>query len=118
MAVIAFGLAGWCLCGATMGVAMAMTDLDHALQVHALAAPIIFIVLSFVYFRRNGAFSPFRTAITFLAIVFAMDFLLVALVIERSLAMFGSLIGTWLPFLLIFLSTWLTGLAMRAARQP
>jgi hypothetical protein len=34
----------------------------------------------------------------------------VALVILRSLEMFTSLLGSWIPFALIFGSTWLTGL--------
>jgi hypothetical protein len=38
-----------------------------------------------------------------------VDFLLVALVINHSLAMFASLLGTWIPFALIFASTYLTG---------
>jgi hypothetical protein len=113
--VVVFGLVGWCLCGATMGVAMATTDLGHALVIHALAAPAIFAGVSTVYFRRLATFSPLRTATTFLVIVIAMDFFLVALLIERSFAMFESLIGTWLPFALIFLSTWLTGVIMRKA---
>jgi len=115
---VIFGLVGWGLCGATMGMAMASTDIGRALVIHAFAAPAIFAAVSFFYFRRVGAFSPLRTAITFLAIVITMDFVLVALVIERSLAMFESFIGTWLPFVLIFLSTWLTGLALHRAKQP
>ncbi len=48
-----------------------------------------------------------------------MDFLLVALVILRSLAMFASLLGTWIPFALIFTATYLTGLYRSRARlQP
>ena len=34
---------------------------------------------------------------------------LVALVIIQSLAMFASVLGTWIPFALIFASTYLTG---------
>jgi hypothetical protein len=33
----------------------------------------------------------------------------VALLIERSFKMFESIVGTWPPFLLIFISTWWTG---------
>jgi hypothetical protein len=38
-----------------------------------------------------------------------MDFLVTALIINRSLAMFASALGTWIPFCLIFASTWLSG---------
>jgi hypothetical protein len=44
-----------------------------------------------------------------------MDVFVVALLIEGSFDMFKSVLGTWLPFLLIFLSTWWTGLAVRRA---
>jgi len=39
-----------------------------------------------------------------------MDFFLVGLLIQRSLVMFTSALGTWIPFGLIFLSTYLSGL--------
>ena len=43
-------------------------------------------------------------AIMFLLIVILMDFFLVALVINKSMEMFQSPLGTWIPFGLIFLS--------------
>jgi hypothetical protein len=39
-----------------------------------------------------------------------VDFFVVGLLINRSLEMFASLLGTWIPFALIFTSTWLSGL--------
>jgi hypothetical protein len=50
-----------------------------------------------------------QTALIFVGFVITVDFLLVALVINHSLAMFASLLGTWIPFALIFASTYLTG---------
>jgi uncharacterized integral membrane protein len=48
-----------------------------------------------------------------------MDFFLVALIINRSFDMFRSLLGTWIPFGLIFLSSYLTGLVVVArVRRP
>jgi hypothetical protein len=38
-----------------------------------------------------------------------VDFIVVGLAINRSLEMFSSLLGTWIPFAMIFASTWLTG---------
>jgi hypothetical protein len=38
-----------------------------------------------------------------------MDFFVVALIIYQSLDMFRSLLGTWVPFFLIFGATWATG---------
>ena len=116
---VAHGLVGWVLCGTTMGVGMKMTTLEIALILHALAAPIIFTALSLFYFRRLGSWPPFRAAATFLGVVIIMDVFVVALFVERSFEMFESVLGTWLPFLLVFVSTWWTGIAVRrAAHRP
>ncbi len=104
-----FGLLGWAMCGAIMFVGMAVTSMQTTLIVHAVGAPVIFATISWVYFTRFGYTSPLTTALAFLAIVVFLDFFLVALVINRSLEMFASLLGTWIPFVLIFMSTYLTG---------
>ncbi len=93
-----------------MGVGQAVTSLENALLIHAIGAPIIFALLSFIYFKNFNYTTPLQTAMVFLAVVVSLDVFLVALVIEKSLAMFTSLIGTWIPFALIFMSTYLTGL--------
>ncbi len=107
--ILAHALVGWALCDATIIIGFAVTSLDNALVVHAIAAPIIFAAVSLVYFRWFHYTRPVTTAGIFIAFVVAMDFFVVALLINRSLAMFTSLLGTWIPFALIFLSTWLTG---------
>lgn len=106
-------LVGWGLCGATMFVGMALTTPARALAIHAVVAPFIFAAISYVYFRRSAAWPPLAAAGVFLGIVVAMDFFVVALFIEKSFEMFKSAEGTWLPFALIFASTWCTGLVMR-----
>ena len=108
--IIAHAFVGWSLCAATMGIGMAVTSLENTLIIHAIAAPIFFAGVSLVYFRKFNYTSPIQTAAIFVAFVIAMDFFLVAMLINRSLEMFTSLLGTWFPFGLIFLSTWLTGL--------
>lgn len=116
---VTHGVVGWALCGATMSVGMRLTSLETALLLHALAAPVIFTAIALVYFHRFGSWSPLGTAATFLGVVVVMDFFVVALVIEQNFEMFESILGTWLPFLLIFVSTWWTGLAVRrAAHRP
>jgi hypothetical protein len=63
-----------------------------------------------VYFLKFNYTSPMVTATCFLAFVVLVDFFLVALVINESIDMFKSPLGTWIPFLLIFLSTYVTGI--------
>ncbi len=104
---------GWALCAATMGIGMATTSLQNALIVHAIGAPIFFTIVSLNYFKKFNYTTPLQTAMIFVGFVIVVDFFVVALLINRSLEMFGSLLGTWIPFALIFTSTYLTGEARR-----
>ncbi len=69
-----------------------------------------FTGVSLIYFNKFNYTTPLSTAAIFVGFVIAVDFFIVAMVINRSLEMFASLLGTWIPFLLIFISTYLTGL--------
>ena len=100
---------GWGLCAATMGIGVATTSLENALIIHAIGAPIFFVIVSLIYFKKFNYTTPFQTATVFVVFVIAVDFFVVALLINRSLEMFASLLGTWIPFALIFVSTYLTG---------
>lgn len=108
--ILALGLLGWALCGAIMFIGMSVMSIETTLIVHAIGAPVIFSTISWFYFRKLRYTSPLQTSVIFVLIVIFMDFFLVALIINRSLEMFQSLLGTWIPFVLIFLSTNLTGL--------
>ena len=106
---LAHAVVGWALCGAMMGLGMAFTSLSTALVVHLVAAPVFFIMISLVYYRWFGFTTPLQTATAFMAIVIFLDIFVVALLIEHSFAMFASVLDIWLPFLLNFLATYLTG---------
>ena len=69
------------------------------------------------YFKKFDYTSPFVTAIIFTLIVMILDFFVVAMVIEKNLEMFESVMGTWLPFLFIFLTVWLRGLAIHRGEE-
>ena len=114
LAVLALhGAVGWALCGASMGVGLSFTTLPTALAIHAVVAPIAFAAVSWVYFRYFAYTGPAATAAAFLAVVILLDVFVVALLIERSFAMFASPLGTWIPFALIFAATWITGRVVR-----
>lgn len=115
--ILTHAFVGWMLCAATIGIGMAVTSIDNALIIHAIGAPIFFAGVSLVYFRKFNFTPPLQTASIFLAFVIAMDFFVVALLINRSIEMFASLLGTWIPFALIFASTFLTGLLLQQSRQ-
>jgi menaquinone-dependent protoporphyrinogen oxidase len=118
--LLAHGAAGWALCAALMAVLLQATSLDIAIAIHAVAAPLIFAAIAVNYFRAHGAREPLPTALTFTGIVVLLDVGVVALLVLQSFAMFASVAGTWLPFGLIFLATWATGvvISMLPAGKP
>jgi hypothetical protein len=115
--ILAHAFVGWALCAATMMTGMATMSVDNAMIVHAIAAPIIFTLVSLVYFNRYNYTSPLATGLIFVSFVILVDFFLIALVINRSLEMFASWLGTWIPFVLIFTSTYVTGVLVTRASQ-
>ena len=107
--LLAHAFVGWALCTASMGIGMAVTSEQNALIIHVIAAPIVFATVSWIYFSRFAYTTPVQTAIVFTSFVILVDFFVVALLVLRSLEMFASPLGTWIPFALIFASTYLTG---------
>jgi len=111
--ILVHAFVGWGLCGLTMGIGMATTSLTNTLIIHAIGAPVFFCFLSLYYFKRFHYTAPLQTAVIFVSFVILMDIFVVAFLIEKSFDMFRSFLGTWLPFFLIFISTYLTGLYTR-----
>lgn len=107
--MIGHAFVGWLLCAGTIGIAQAVWSLDTALVLHAIGAPIYFLAVSRHYFRRYTYTTPLQTAGAFIGFVMTIDLFVAGLVVNRNLEMFTSVLGTWLPFALIFTSTWLTG---------
>ena len=108
--ILIFAFIGWMLCFAVIGIGRKVTTMDKTLIAHAIAAPLIFVGLSLVYFTFFNFTTPLETALIFTVFIILMDFIVVALIIEKSYDMFKSLIGTWVPFILIFITTYLTGI--------
>lgn len=116
--ILVHAFIGWALCTASMVIGMATMSLQSALIVHAIGAPIIFTLISLVYFNKFNYTQPLQTALIFVSFVIVVDFFVVALLINRSLDMFASPLGTWIPFALIFTSTYVTGLlTVRSSKQ-
>lgn len=107
--LIGTGIAIWACCGAVMGLAQSLTTTDNALLIHAAAAPVVGAGLSFAYYRATRSDRFVFTAGVLTVTPAALDFFVVATLLLRSYGMFGSLIGTWIPFALIFVSSYLTG---------
>jgi multidrug transporter EmrE-like cation transporter len=98
------------VCFAVMGASMATLTVDTALVVHAAAAPFVSAIFSYIYFKKFNYSSPLITAIVIMATVILLDFFLTATIILQDYAMFYSLIGTWIPFALIFTAALIVGI--------
>jgi hypothetical protein len=110
--ILTFGISGWAACGIIMFTLLHITTIYLSLIIHFIATPFIFLAISNLYFKKFDYTTPFVTAVIFTVIVMILDFFVVAMVIEKNLEMFESVMGTWLPFLFIFLTVWLRGLAI------
>lgn len=106
---ILHALAVWAVCGAIIGIGRGLAPLQTVLIIHAIVAPAFAALVALFYFKKFNYYSPLKTAFIFLLFIFIMDAGLVAPVFEKSFAMFSSILGTWLPFCLIFISVYLTG---------
>jgi len=117
--VLVHAFVGWALCAATIGIGMATTSVENALVIHAIGAAVFFTAVSLFYFRKYHYTTPLQTALIFIVFVMAMDFFVVALLVLKSVDMFRDPMGTWIPFALIFLSTYITGLlTIGSASRP
>ncbi len=104
-----FGLIGWGLCGAIIGIGRSVTTMETTLIIHVIAVPIVFGVLSFFYHRYFHFTEPIQTGLIFMGMAILLDAGIIAPFAEKSFAMFASILGTWIPFGLIFLATYLVG---------
>lgn len=116
VALVACAVVGWAYCGALIGVGRQFFSLETTLVIHAVGAPMGFSIISYFYHRTFALARPVVTAAAFLSIVVALDLAVVAVFMERSFLMFRSFLGTWLPFLLIFVATYVAGQAVPRSR--
>jgi len=107
--LLAHAFTGWGLCGAIVGIGRNVTSMQVTLIVHAVGAPVIFVVISLIYYKWFHDTTALQTAAAFVLFVIFMDVFVVALLIEKSFEMFSSILGTWLPFVLIFAAVYITG---------
>jgi hypothetical protein len=115
LVLFAFAVLGWGICGAIIGIGRALTSMQNTLIIHALAVPVVFGGLGWLYFRFFGYTSALQTALFFTGLAIFLDATVIALLVEKSYAMFASVLGTWIPFGLIFLATYLVGYRLERA---
>jgi len=105
----AYGLAGWALLAIAMLGLTPLVSAGFAVTIHFILAPLVFAALAASYFKAPGAWEPMPTAGIFTAIVVALDALLLAWLSTEGFALFANVWATWVPYVLIFVATWMTG---------
>ncbi len=110
MSLIVHGLVGWAVCGATIGIGRQVVSMRATLAIHLVVAPLAFALLTWSHFKRHPRSGPLQTSLALVGLAIGLDAFLVAPVFEHSYAMFGSIVGTWVPFGLIWLASLRVGL--------
>lgn len=107
LCLFACSLVLWGLCGAVIALGRKLWSERTTLYVHLIAAPCFAFLMASVFKYAFPAFDPLLRAEVMTAIIIALDLFVVAPFLERSFAMFKSLIGTWIPFAAIFVASWI-----------
>ena len=82
--ILIHALVGWGLCGAIIGIGRNVTTMQNTLVIHAIAVPIVFSLLSLVYFRYFNFTTPLQTAAIFFTFAVLMDFFVIAIFVENA----------------------------------
>jgi hypothetical protein len=103
----------WGACGGVIYAGRRLWSNDTTLRVHLTAAPIIAFLCAALHAAVAPGFDPLMRAMAMTLSIVALGALVVAPLFERSYAMFQSVIGTWLPFVMIFAAAWAAGVLAR-----
>ncbi len=110
--LLALALVLWGTCGAVIAIGRRLWPLDTVLRVHLIVAPVIAFLVSAAHRLLASDFDPVHRAAAITALVVILDAGVVAPLFERSYAMFRSFIGTWLPFVAIFVASLTAGVVI------
>ncbi len=116
--LLGYGVLGWAAAAALAGAILPWGGFGAALAVHAIVLPIIFIFLAWRYFRVLGSRDPLPTAAIWTGLTAALDLSIAARFTEHGLQFLTSMLGAWLPLLVVFLATWFTGLLISTMPWP
>ncbi|WP_455277920.1 hypothetical protein [[Eubacterium] cellulosolvens] len=98
---------------ATIGIGMAGTSVENVIIAHAILVPVMAVIVSLIYFNKFYYATALQTAALFVEFIITVDFFVVAILINKNLEMFMSPLGTLIPFILIFVATYLTGIFLK-----
>jgi menaquinone-dependent protoporphyrinogen oxidase len=103
------GLIGAAVCAALV-VGAPLVLGDEARWIHAILAPLVFVLVSHQYFRVHGSRDPLPTAATFALTLAAVEIAVVDARLQSTQLLDSP--AFWVPLALVFLLTWATGALM------
>jgi menaquinone-dependent protoporphyrinogen oxidase len=106
--LLAHAVMGWAACALATAAIAAVAGTGVALAIDAVLAPAVFFLVARHYFHPRGARGAVVTAITFATTMLLFNLVAMSLLPRRGVALV-SLVGLWLPALLIFAVTWAMG---------
>jgi len=110
--ILLHSLVGWAVCSAIIFIGRSVTTMETTFTIHAIAVPIVFGLIAWLYFGKFAYTTPLQTAAIFVGFVLLMDGGIIAPFVEKSSAMFTSILsilGMWIPLVEIFMATFLVG---------
>jgi len=106
--LVTHGLVGWGLCAVHELWLLEVATPQRTVVVRAIAAAIIFGMVAWHYFSVRGARDPLPSASFFTGLVVVLDLALRFFAPGSSDVLMGFA-GTWLPWLLVFVTTYVIG---------
>lgn len=100
---------GWSWCGAITGLGQLLLPANTLLIFYLLLSPIGVGLLAWRFHQNFPGIQQLNVAYWFTGIIIFLNVALTAPVFEKSYSMFANIIGTWLPFALIFGAVYLAG---------
>jgi hypothetical protein len=115
---ILHAIAIWTLSAALLVGSSFLLWAATAVTIRVATAPMIAAVVASVFFTKYDDARPLGVAITFTATVALLDAIVLAALIQRSAAIFVQPLATWVPYALIFATTWMSGALMAQPPAP
>jgi len=107
--VLLFTLAGWGMLAAVLLIGRKLLGMPNALIAQAVAAPVVFALVSWLYFRRYAYTSPLRTACIFTGAAIFLQAAVFAFFTPQGATIFFRPLSAWAAFALTFATTYLVG---------
>jgi hypothetical protein len=109
LVILLLSLIGWGILLAVIVIGSKVTTISNTLIIQLIAAPILYAVISRIYFKRFGYTTPLQTALILMGVVILMHAVALAFFTQHGVNTYLKPVSTWLAFGLIFGVTYLEG---------